>query len=396
LTQGCHEGEEGGKSREVKLTQKINDKKTLQDIAIHLYWNLHSGARENIISSLLAASFNLSDEFKKWFLKQIGYGRSPKKLYAEPNKNIGGSIVRAIQQMKKVKGKKFPKLPDIVIYDSDEEKEWDKLEKSDKERDLSKALRSIHLVVVEVKQIGLTPKDNEKYKNLIKGLANPNKLGRESLLNPHRFVIVSSHTKEAKERIIQSPSGEEERRWCWYFKCKHEGVKGVRHLTMQEIYEEIHNNTREWCDDCPILQLFEYYLALYLGIFEDEELHKEYWLQAIKASASAFDLKRDIADHINWLARNASLKTARGKENKWCEKKGSMLKRIGFTKDEKYGRRVWFEYNDKQSPKQLAIVLDGKDHSLDTEKIRNTRDHAEIMKILKKVTQYCQGKPAMM
>ena len=376
------------------MTQKAN-KKTLQDIAIHLSWNLHSGAGENIISSLLAASFNLSGDFKEWFLEQIGFSysrNSEKNLYAMTNKNIEGSIVRAVQKKKSKEDKKFPARPDIVIYDSDEEKEWDKLEGSDKKKDRSNALRRIHLVVVEVKQTGLTSPDYKKYKNLINGLANLNKTGREGLLNPHRFVIVSSHTKEAKDRISETPSGKEEERWKEYFnQCDKD--KRVKHLTLEKIYEEIHNHTGDWCARCPILQLFKYYLALYLCIFKDEKLHKEYWRQTIENSTSAFDLKWDIADHINWLASNASLKKKRGKGNKWDDKRARMLKMIKFSQ-EKY--QFEYKYNEKKSTKQLKIVLGGEDHSLDTEKIRNTGDHAEIMKILKKVDAILSKQASMM
>jgi len=368
------------------LTQ--NTTTTLQRIAIHLNWNLHSGAGENIISSLLAASFNHSREFKEWFLERIDYGRKFREnLYAVPNMNIGGSIIRAIQKKKKTfKDKDFPKRPDVVIVGNNEEKEWDKLEASNKKKDLSDALRSIRLIDIEVKHIGLTSEYDKKYDNLIKGLASFKNTGRKGLLNRHRFVIVSSHSDAAKDRIIRNDSRKtEEERWYKYFRC---GYDGVKHLTVEEIYKEIRKNKGAWCDECPILELFEYYLALYLGIFDDYDFGREYWKQIITTSTSAFDLKWNVADHISWLASNASVKTARGEGNKWHENKARKLRKIEFLKDEKYGRVVRFEYNNKRSQKQLTIVSNGDVHSLDIEKIKSAGNYAEIMEILKKVGMF--------
>ena len=302
--------------------------------------------------------------------------------------NIGGSIVRAIRETKTFKkDEEFPRQPDIVISGtgSGDEKEWDKLVSSQKKRELSDAIRSIRLVVIEVKHTWLTPRDKKKYDNLIKGVASYNKRSKKRLLGRHRFVIVSSHSKAAVDRItIKKDRNAEEQRWYEYFDSEYDGVK---HLTLEKIYEEIQNSAT-WCNECPILRLFEYYLALHLGIFCDIDFHKEYWRQIIDSSASAFDLKWNIADHINWLASNASVKTARDKENKWHEDKARTLKKIEFTPHERYGRIVRFEYNQKRSRKELDIVLDGNINSLDTGKIKLSGNTGDVIKILEKVVDF--------
>jgi len=367
----------------------------IQDIAIHLNWNLHSGARENIVSSLLAASINQSDKFRKWFLDQIHFNKKFRgSLYAVPNTNIKGSVVRAIQKQKEFEDKKFPERPDIAIFGNSEEKEW--LEGSETKKDLSDALRSIHMVVIEVKHTGLTPGDDDKYNNLIKGLASYNKKNKKRLLNRHRFVIVSSHTPKAKTTIIGNGGRNiEENKWYSYFK-RDDDQDGVKHFTLREILEkiqEINIDNTQAQDKCRILQMFEYYLEIHLGIPHlDKKLHNQYWNQVIKGSGSVFDLKWSIADHVSWLAGNASVKTERKRREdeivpSWHEDKASRLKKIEFKRDERHGSTVRFEYN-QNSCKYLKIVLNGYTETLDVKKMNNYR---EIIKILNKVIEFIEN-----
>jgi hypothetical protein len=305
--------------------------------------------------------------------------------------NIEKSIVKTIRDKKPFRDiKEFPRQSDIVITDSGEENEWDKLENSQDRTELAHALRSIRLVVIEVKHTELLQDDRDKYCNLIKGLAyNTRSKGKDKdkLLRHHRFVILSSHTDAARKRIVRKKDrNAEEQRWHEFFKSKYDGVK---HMTLESIYNEIEDNPT-WRQRSAVLQFFECYLALHLGNFHtdpDPELRRAYWSETIKAPDSSFDLKWSIANHINWLAKNHLIKTVRGEGNKWHMYKARKLKRIVFEAQQQHGHTVQFEYNSKRSTSQLEIVLDGIPHPLDTEEIKRSRDCGKIIETLEKVVK---------
>ena len=367
---------------------KDKSSRSLQNIAIHLNWNLHPGAGENIVSSLLAASINRSEGFRNWLLDEVGFdGRHRDHLYAVPNKSIEGSIVRAIRETRHTARKQiFPIYPDVVIYDTRDEQLWKELGGAVKKSELSDALRKIRLVVIEVKHTSLKKLDKEKYDNLAKELARSSISGR-GLLNRRRFVVLSSHTNAARDTIIEKQNrNKQEQRWYEYFNSE---CDGVTHLTLEDIYEEICEHAGAWCSKCLMLQLFQYYLALHLGVFDITHFHKEYWRQVIESSASAFDLKWSIADHINWLSGNALVKPAPDEENRWSEDKARTLKEIEFALDTRHRRTVRFKYNKKRSCEDLTVVINGERASLD---MTTRQGCGKITRVMCKVASYLRTK----
>ena len=363
--------------------QKINK---LQDIAIHLSWNLHSSARENIISSLLAASLSESKDFQDWFLDEVNFNKKFRhSLWVTANYNCMETIKKAIRTKKRFEPKdvELPTRPDIAIFDE----RLGTLKDTEGRNNLGKALRDSPLVIIEVKHTRLGS-DAKKYDNLIEGLASFNNENTKILLNRHRFVIISSHTPTAKTLIIRTKGkNNEEKKWHSYFERKEND--GVKHFTLKEIYDEIHNN-RTWCNKCEILQLLEYYLAVHLGTFlDDDDFSKEYWMQVIRSSARWFDLKWEIATHINWIADNELVKKAKGK--KWDEEEikylTKELKAIKFTRTKDGKPMVAFDYGNR-SLKKIDIYLDGKRHPLEIDKILGNKDHGKIKKALKEIQKF--------
>ena len=375
---------------EIRLAQ--NGGTILQDVAIHLSWNLHSAARENIVSSLLAASINESECFKEWFLDQIGYDRrhSRRQLYAEPNHDIV-TITKTIKRTRQnYRNKRFPRYPDILISDSNDRELWRSLEEVNRNRrlsplkkgELSDALNRIWAVLIEVKHTALG-QDAGKYDNLIDGLSSYDRPGH--LSNRHRFVIISSHSEKAKERVETKIANDErttsdEKKWHRFFNRADEGVM---HVTLASIYGIIREKHRIWCHDSPMLQLFEYYLALHLGVFDNTSLHREYWRQVVKGDDSPYGLKWSIADHINWLACSASVKTV---GHKWDGNDTDNLTVIQFKPSDKYGCVV--EFISGERCEDLTIIIGKKSYDLKTAEIIASGDTRGLIKVLTAVSKY--------
>jgi len=286
-------------------------KAVLQDVAISLNWNLHSSAGENILSSLLAASLNNSSDFMVWFFKErckigmndIGMNdrRNFKNFYAYTNDSIP-----YIFKCMGIKGKPVPSRPDILILHDGYRDQWktvcrcNKREKSDFNKAKKAAIKT-PVIFIEVKHTDLSEKDYKKYKSLLDSLSGlaEKKTKSPTLSKYHKFIIISSHNKKALERIIPNSVGKDK---LWYELTKStDNKKRVKHITFEEIYDEIKN----WGDECYILELFKLYLALYLGKNEDE-IFKEYWRKVTKNKI--YDLKWEIADYIHQLAKNAFIK----------------------------------------------------------------------------------------
>ena len=392
MLMGTRKSSGRSKRRREKIELAQNVSTILQDVAIHLSWNLHSAAGENIISSLLAASINESERFREWFLNEIRYdGRhSRRQLYSEPNRDIVG-ITRAIKGTRQeYRNQRFPRYPDILIYDNNDDEHWRKLGETNKngrlschkKGELSDVLDRIWVVFIEVKHTGLG-EDAGKYNNLINGLSSYDKPGH--LSNRHKFVVISSHSEKAKERIdAKIANGErttrDEKEWHRFFGRENEGVM---HVTLASIYASIQREHRIWCHSCPVLQLFEYYLALHLGIFDNASLHREYWRQIVKGEDSSYGLKWSIADHVNWLASNASVKTGR---HKWNTNDTDNLTRIHFKPSDKYGCVVEFISGEKCE--DLTVIMGEKSYDLKTADLIVSKDTRGLIEVLTAVSRY--------
>jgi len=128
----------------------------LEDVAVKLYYSLHSSENENIISSLLTASLNESKDFMKWFLLNAAgmHGNiDSTKFYATSNITIPELL----------RGKKGMfhgyQHPDVFLLDSRCEPIWNALKKG---KGTSVDLRNMCSVFIELKLTDLSGKDRNK------------------------------------------------------------------------------------------------------------------------------------------------------------------------------------------------------------------------------------------
>lgn len=285
----------------------MRSSEALKETAVRLYCNLHTGATENIVSSLLTASLNSSDDFMKWFCGEAGLTdtRRGHGFYAEAN----GRIPRI---MKKPRNREhMPDRPDVFIARNDEEDYWERIDDKD-EKTAEEAARSVHAIFVEVKHTVLSESDKTKYTNFLDrlslfkhGLASEGKLNKK-----HKFVIVSSLTDKAcgklKRKNLQKATTSE-KQWR---ELTIGGEHPVKHLTLQRIYDELHEHRDDWCRECTILEVFKYYLALHLWVIRDDVFMK-YWSDLRDDyGKDIYGLKWEIADSIRRMAEMALVKIA--------------------------------------------------------------------------------------
>jgi hypothetical protein len=336
---------------------KTDEEKVIRDIAIHLNWNLHSGAGENIISSLLAASFNDSQFFQNWFLKRC-FGDAVKTFrhsapYAWTNFNIESTIVRTLIKYKpSIKDYCYPVRPDIFIQDYKQQDKWDQLLYSKDKTELLNALRNTRFIHIEVKRSSLSTEDHEKYKNLIDGLSNLRKSG---LGIRKRFVLISSHNNRDIDKLKERRSKSSKKiDWLWYIEREKEGII---HVTLPEIEDNIKES---WCVKCPILKLFKNYLILYLGdVHIDNGFYRAYWEHvANDGNSDIFDIKSEIADTVNWLADKAWIHKKRN-EKPWDQELSYCLRTIEISQQNEGKREIAWKYN-RNASKNLTIILGDK------------------------------------
>lgn len=269
-----------------------NKKKYLEDVAVKLFWSLHSSENENIISSLLTASLNESIVFKEWFLKAAGmHGKyDPSNFYATANVTIP-EVLRG----KKSAIRRY-QHPDVFLLDSRRETAWDMLREGGGKDDLASALGNIRSIFVEVKHTDLSSEDREKYARFnecISGQCNENWV---------KFIIISSHTKPALARL-KNKEWQELR----------ESIGEEKHIILKDIYDAIKGLDKRKCKRCTILYVFESYLALSLGPTKLDEsengIFESYWKDIMADSEPERGnrryslLKREITEYVEWLVK---------------------------------------------------------------------------------------------
>ena len=147
----------------------MTEEEALKDVALKLFWNLHTGASENIISSLLAASFNDSEDFRRELLNKLVYSEGTftkndiKNLYAYTNKGIP-HIMKGDEPT--------CSLPDVQIRCDEEEQKWVEADNNGSQN----AAKSAKAVFIEVKHTRLSKIDKVKYENF---MINLSKLKRQ-------------------------------------------------------------------------------------------------------------------------------------------------------------------------------------------------------------------------
>ncbi len=196
------------------------NKEDASAIAYVLYRDLHSGADEDFISSLLTSALNESEGFRKWFVHEIGglHGNlQTSNFYAEANLTLPSCFRKKPGDYSR---------PDIVLLDGREAQKWELLEgrKCNVPRDLAGEL---HAIFVEMKWGGPSLKDSEKYikfQDLIEDYSSEN------------FVFITSLYKKAVERIRDS-------RYCDLFKydkpMKDLLEHGIKVVTFKEILDAL-------------------------------------------------------------------------------------------------------------------------------------------------------------
>jgi len=239
-------------------------KKLLEDVAVKLYYNLHSAENENIISTLLTASLNESPAFVEMFLQKVGRlgNYEASNFYAEANVSIPvKSMMSKVERGKAIHRRWHP---DISLLDYSSQKELDAIKDSGaKKQDLASAWGKVRVIFVEVKHTDLSQKDSEKYNKYnecISGQCDKNRV---------KFVIISSHTKLGLIKLKL-----EDENWS--------GLKGWKHICLSEIYE-ILTKIRKIKTD-TMLRVFESYLVLILGPAQVgyNQIFERYWRDVIK------------------------------------------------------------------------------------------------------------------
>ena len=356
------------------MTNKQDSVKgALQDVTLKLNWSLHSAANENIISSLLAASLNSSKELREWFCKEV-YGkavgkRDTEKFYALTNERVPVVL--------KPKETRSLTLLDVLALHGNNWDEWDtakaysgKNKGKNKARD---AVRKIRAIFVEVKHTELLSGDRTKYENFLTKLST-----FQENRDERKFVIISSHSKKAKEKLLkEKPKGRNAKEW---YEFTVENKFSVKHILLEEIYYQIKEN---WCKSCPILHVFKSYLSLVLGIFEDD-IFELYWKEVIRDSRKEpYYLKQEITEHIGWLAEKSFIKITRKLD-------ASRIKALKEIKLEcgKY-HRLKFSYTDNRPRKKFRIILPQRDLPIviDVDDISRTGSQSIIIDAFKAVSK---------
>lgn len=150
-------------------------------IADSLLWNIHTSAAENILSSLLNACLNESEEFRNSFIQRVT-----------------GSENSTVKTIRAMANTRFPPCisngnivhTDAMLWDCNQDLQWDRFEKR---RSRSSAVREgqgLWDIYIEFKHSWIDIRDTRKY---LKNVAALKKVS-DSLF----FVVISSLSDKAK------------------------------------------------------------------------------------------------------------------------------------------------------------------------------------------------------
>ncbi|MFC1994291.1 hypothetical protein ACFLVI_03405 [Chloroflexota bacterium] len=292
------------------------------DVAAKLIVDIHSSAKENIISSLLAASLNESEKFRKWFCKRVELNDAwlAKKLYAGTNDSIPP----------KLRTKKLTPLhPDLLLY-SRQDAYWNKLYDLKEKLNWGNLAKEIRAIFVEVKHTGLSDRDKKKYCNLITNLFEA--CNHDNV----RFVLISSHSELTANKIRgagqKSSLGVAEQTWYdllhFSLGTSRDQLKPV-HITLEEIYNGIMNDLALKSPEYKnhhILQIFRHYLAIYTGQTQDQACINDWKLYKDYCKTDYLSLKIEILNYIKWIAIMAGIRPMQQKNLADAEIKAEAIK----------------------------------------------------------------------
>jgi len=268
------------------------------DVAAKLASDLHSAAGENIISSMLAACLNESEDFMKWFCHdkaEFLHGNSNfGKLWATANDKIPRIVTDQI------KPECTYRRPDLIIWHREDEGSWREADEGEDDEKKKAAMRKVRTIFVEVKQTSLDEYDKEKYKQFVQCISRIWRGKSESV----RFVIVSAHDKSTAKRIRnsrrRSDCTEKERRWIELLKFQGGRIKPF-HITFEEVFKELNENKRAY-RQCHIIPIFRSYMALYTAQVDDMSYRKS-WKYLVKYHRNDYaGLRRELVDSVRWIA----------------------------------------------------------------------------------------------
>ncbi len=280
------------------------------DVAAKLASDLHSSADENLISSMLAACLNESEEFMKWFCSKqtkLFHGNTAfRKLWATANDRIPEVVTSQVEPPCTYR------RPDIVVWNREGEDNWRDAERGDNDQKKKAAMRDVDAIFVEVKKTHITDKEQKKYEGFVQCLSRVWR-GSERCVG---FVIVSSHDSSVAKRIRngdlrhRSAYTAGQRRWVRLFRYSHGGTRAV-HITLGEIFKELNEN-KEY-RRYRMLPLFKSYLALYTAQVDDTSYRKS-WKHLIRLYQDDYaGLRKEIIEFIRWMAVTAGIGLERRK-----------------------------------------------------------------------------------
>lgn len=312
------------------------DMGVLQDVAVRLYYSLHSAENENIISSLLTAALDESEEFRKWFLNRSGMDKryQSANFYAESNTYLPMGLAG------KRKGRYG--FADACLLHVDVGSKWESLKDRSRAGEWESAREDLRAVFVEVKHTSLTLKDRTKYTRFHR------LIGRVCHERRVRFVIVSSHTKRALEHL-------HDREWKEMIKALRTDSELSQHILLSEILGAVRLHKKS---SDNILQVFETYLSLILGMSRDESILTRLWVDIVRDCSSYSEgecvksLKREVIEHIERLAAVNAFSDGR-----WPRKDEGIisLKTISLDRDKSKITNI-----SGGNVKELAVEIDGE------------------------------------
>lgn len=260
------------------------EKEETQNFALALWNYLHSSAGENIISSLLTATLNESDDLRAWLIKRVTkHERNCSKIHAAANCLFPKCLI-----------KNRNVHTDLMLWDCTRDAEWFKFENNKVRRKAKRLANNLWGIYIEVKHEWLQSDDAKQYEDCAKALKAVN--------NRFFFVLVSSHSKKAKERISEhKPKSSQVLNWHKVF-----NNKKICHITFKEIYDQLEQIENESSKNYLVLPIFREYLRLYLNP-ENIGHWRALFDYYKKAEFKTKELRTDLKSSMYWAIINVGM-----------------------------------------------------------------------------------------
>lgn len=229
------------------------DKETLADLAAKVYEDLHSAASENFVSSLLAASFNESEEFRRWLIRKAGLAKrwDAKDFHASAN----DTLFRGLRAKKKDDIPQYT-FPDVWLWKRGNQSFWDRLSEMQTGSLTSQGTKRVPAIFIELKQGWVSKRDCRKYNAFLQGMKKEAFEFRFLLitsLDPNQIAFLK-RLKGSYPLLGKQGQLEDLLR-------RHEDY--VQILTLKEVFEEFRDNCTTYDKPgCLAIQFTKYFLEL--------------------------------------------------------------------------------------------------------------------------------------